>query len=222
MQSGIVGAFVIVAPTWTQPDTSTPSTSTATRRVTTSYFNSNTQPGQLNGLRAGVACIRPRGESTTARQTTGSVSARSSRRRGLGCSEHALPPAGTILNIRVVRSVFRAENFTLRLGCRCPLKFLDIDRRRRVLRLPVVRAVIIRRRVIVAVVVIRVWIVGIPVRVWIVGIPEWRSDEAPAVEACVVVMVSAPCTASVAPAAASVAPAATTTRPSPLWRCSNS
>jgi hypothetical protein len=34
MQSGIVGAFVIVAPTWTQPDASTPSTSDATRRVT--------------------------------------------------------------------------------------------------------------------------------------------------------------------------------------------
>jgi hypothetical protein len=34
MQSGIVGAFVIVAPTWTQPDASTPSTSEATRRVT--------------------------------------------------------------------------------------------------------------------------------------------------------------------------------------------
>ncbi len=70
MQSGIVGAFVIVAPTWTQPDTSTPSTSATTKRVTTSHFNSNTQPGQLNGLRTGMACIRSRGESTTATQTT--------------------------------------------------------------------------------------------------------------------------------------------------------
>src|SRR5216684_6238952 len=34
MQSGIVGAFVIAAPTWTQPDTSTPSTSETTRRAT--------------------------------------------------------------------------------------------------------------------------------------------------------------------------------------------
>src|SRR2546422_11016673 len=33
-------------------------------------FNSNTQPGQLNGLRTGMACIRSRGESTTATQTT--------------------------------------------------------------------------------------------------------------------------------------------------------
>ena len=64
-------------------------------------------------------------------------------------SEHPLPPAGTVLHVRVMCAAIRAINFTLRLGRGYLSEFLDIDRRGVVLRLVVLKAVIVWRPAVV-------------------------------------------------------------------------
>src|SRR6266480_5464081 len=159
----------------------------------------------------------------------GAVNDRSeSVRRCVGL-ELPLPPAGTVLHIRVIGALVRAENVALRFGCRRALKLLDVNGGQPVLRLGVVRAVVIGGR--------RVDVIGV---IRIILIPKRRSDEEPASKArAVMVVESAPCAArmcapSMAAARMCATPMATArmcatpmaaaalTGPSPVRRCKNS
>src|SRR5207245_10306382 len=72
--------------------------------------------------------------------------ARVGGRLGALLSDHALPPARTVLDVRVIRRGARAVDVARRFGRRCAVEFLDVDVRQIFMRPRVVGAVVVRRR----------------------------------------------------------------------------
>src|SRR5258708_18382672 len=86
-----------------------------------------------------------RAVSASLLRNPGATSARLSRRFRVRFADHALPPARTVLHVRVVRRAARAIDLARRVGGQCPLEFLAVAVRQNLMR-QTVRALVIRPR----------------------------------------------------------------------------